>query len=309
MSDAWDNGLEDGGRTGELLERIRKERGLSLRDVEDATKIRTRYLEGLEREDYSMLPDQVYVQGFLKTYANYLGLDGEELAKDFRDRRAPRRERGLTFERPRVSEFERPIMSPGGLAGAERRRVSGATILTVVLALVLIALVGGALYYVGSRSAASPGTGDAASVEEAPAQREPSPQPARQETPVPDEPEQGAVEETPAPDEPERQAPERQAPAEREETTADEATDGDVDVVVRLGDRASWLNVEVDGAVVYYETAQAGFVLNFEGLEYVSVTAGDAGAVEVEVDGRSVGILGYYGQVATQTFVAGQPVG
>ena len=303
MSDAWDNGLEDGGRTGELLERVRKERGLSLRDVEDATKIRTRYLEGLEREDYSILPDQVYVQGFLKTYANYLGLDGEELAQDFRDRRAPRRERGLTFERPRVSEFERPIMSPGGLAGAERRRVSGATILTVVLALVLIALVGGALYYVGSRSAASPGTGDAASVEEAPAQREPSPQPAG---------EPSAQQETPAPDEPERRAPERQAPAEREETTAvapDEATDGDVDVVVRLGDRASWLNVEVDGAVVYYETAQAGFVLDFEGLEYVSVTAGDAGAVEVEVDGRSVGILGYYGQVATQTFVAGQPVG
>ena len=304
MSDAWDNGLDDGGRTGELLERVRKERGLSLRDVEDATKIRTRYLEGLEREDYSVLPDHVYVQGFLKTYANYLGLDGEELAQDFRDRRAPRRERGLNYERPRTGEFERPIMSPGGLAGAERRRVSGATILTVVLALVLIALVGGALYYVGSRSAASPATGDAASVEEeAPAEREPSPQPA-------EEPEQ----KTTAPDEPERQTPQQpapaaEAPAEREEAAAapDEADDGDVDVVVSLGDRASWLNVEVDGAVVYNETAQAGFVLDFEGLEYVSVTAGDAGAVEVEVDGRRVGPLGYDGQVTTQTFVVGQP--
>ena len=302
MSDGVDNGVDDGSRTGELLERVRRERGLSLRDVENATKIRTRYLEGLEREDYSMLPDQVYVQGFLKTYANYLGLDGEELAQDFRQRRAPRRERQFNFERPRSSEFERPVMSPGGLAGAERRRVSGATILTVVLALILIALVGGALYYVGSRSAASPGTGEeAARVEPAPAEQEPAP--ARNPEPAPVE------EESPAPAEPERDAPSEPAPpaAETPEPAPDEAADGDVDVVVRVGDRASWLNVEVDGAVVYYETAQAGFVLNFEGREYVSVTAGDAGAVEVEADGRDVGPLGYTGQVATQTFTPGQP--
>ena len=43
-----DNGLED-GKTGELLERARREKGLSLRDVENATKIRARYLEGLEQ--------------------------------------------------------------------------------------------------------------------------------------------------------------------------------------------------------------------------------------------------------------------
>ena len=285
MSEGADNGIDDGGRTGELLERARREKGLSLRDAENATKIRTRYLEGLEREDYSMLPDQVYVQGFLKTYANYLGLDGEELAQDFRERRAPRRERQFNFERPRSSEFERPVISPGGLAGAERRRVSGATILTVVLALILITLVGGALYYVGSRSAATPDTGDAARVVPAPAERKPAPVRGPE----------------PAPVEEEAPAPETPPPA------PDEAADGDVDVVVRVGDRASWLNVEADGTVVYYETAQAGLVLNFEGREYVSVTAGDAGAVEVEVDGRNVGPLGYTGQVTTQTYTPGRP--
>ena len=193
------------------------------------------------------------------------------------------------------------MISPGGLAGAERRRVSGATILTVVLALILITLVGGALYYVGSRSAASPGTGEAARVEPAPAEREPTP--ARDPEPAPVE------EESPAPAKPERDAPSEPAPpaAETPEPAPDEAADGDVDVVVRVGDRASWLNVEVDGAVVYYETAQAGFVLNFEGREYVSVTAGDAGAVEVEVDGRDAGPLGYTGQVTTQTYTPGQP--
>lgn len=288
MSDGVDNGYDD-GRIGELLERVRREKGLSLHDVENATKIRTRYLEGLEREDYSALPDTVYVQGFLKTYANYLGLDGDSLAQEFRERRAPRRERGLNYERPRASEFERPIMSPGGLAGAERRRVSGTTILTVVLALILLAIVGGALYYVGSRSAGSARTDGSASQkprESGPA--EPGQRPAREPDPRPAD--GTSVEGASV------------APA-------GEVPDGAVDVVVNVGERPSWLNVEADGVVVYYQTAPAGFISTFEGREYVSVTAGDAGAVEVEVDGKSVGPLGYDWQTTTQTYtVAGRPV-
>ncbi|MGI8865693.1 MAG: helix-turn-helix domain-containing protein, partial [Rubrobacteraceae bacterium] len=66
---------EDGPNIGPTLLEARTEKGLSLDDVEQATKIRKRYIEGLERDDYTVLPDAVYVQGFLKTYANYLGLD------------------------------------------------------------------------------------------------------------------------------------------------------------------------------------------------------------------------------------------
>lgn len=287
-----DNGLED-GRTGELLERARREKGLSLRDVENATKIRARYLEGLEQEDYSSLPDQVYVQGFLKTYANFLGLDGDGLAQDFRDRRAPRRERGLNYERPRSSEFEQPLMSPGGLAGTERRKISGTTILTVVLALILITLLGGALYYVGSRSAGAPAASSAASRPAHQEAREPAPAAPKQEKPRQEKSAQ----------EPDAQPAEEATPA----APAAEAVDGTVDVVVSVGDRPSWLNIEADGVVVYYETAPAGFVSTFQGNEYVSVTAGDSGVVSVQVDGRSVGPLGYDGQITTQTYAPGQP--
>lgn len=295
-----DNGLDD-GRTGELLERARREKGLSLRDVENATKIRTRYLEGLEQEDYSVLPDQVYVQGFLKTYANFLGLDGEELAQDFRERRAPRRERGLNYERPRSSEFERPVMSPGGLAGAERRRISGTTILTIVLALILMTLVGGALYYVGARSAGAPAADWAASRSSGQEARDPAPASPQQEEPR-QEPDPRPAAEPVAAEEPASEEPETPT------GPTEEAQDGTVDVVVSVGDRPSWLNVEADGVVVFYETAPAGFVSTFRGSEYVSVTAGDAGAVSVEVDGRSDGPLGYAGQITTQTYAApGQP--
>jgi len=136
---------------GPLLEQKRTEKGLSLKDVEQATKIRTRYLEGLEREDFSMLPDYVYARGFLKTYATFLGLDGEMLSRELKERRSPRRERQFNYDEPPRSRFESPLMSPGGI-GTGRRRVSGATILTIVLALLVLATVIGALCYVGIRS-------------------------------------------------------------------------------------------------------------------------------------------------------------
>src|SRR3712207_1839318 len=98
-------------KIGPVLKKARKERGLTLEEAEHATKIRKRYLDGLEREDYGVLPDAVYARGFLKTYANYLGLDGEELARELKDRKRPRRERaerGLTsgLGSARTTDFE-----------------------------------------------------------------------------------------------------------------------------------------------------------------------------------------------------------
>ena len=62
-------------RLGELLEQARLERGLSLEDVERATRIPIKYLVALEKEDFSHLPPPVYARGFVRTYAAYLGLD------------------------------------------------------------------------------------------------------------------------------------------------------------------------------------------------------------------------------------------
>src|SRR4028118_194578 len=109
------------GKIGPVLERARTDKGLSLEEAERATKIRKRYLYGLERDDYSVLPDAVYARGFLKTYANFLGLDGAGLSQELRTRRKPRRERGLTYAAP-SSDFDRPIISPGGVPGAEEGR-------------------------------------------------------------------------------------------------------------------------------------------------------------------------------------------
>ncbi|WP_366921747.1 DUF4115 domain-containing protein [Metallumcola ferriviriculae] len=70
---------------GELLTRIRTKKDLSLRDVEQATKIRIKYLRALEAEEFEQIPGEVYVIGFLRTYCRYLGLDADLIVNEYRD--------------------------------------------------------------------------------------------------------------------------------------------------------------------------------------------------------------------------------
>ncbi|MBI5956346.1 MAG: PASTA domain-containing protein [Chloroflexi bacterium] len=76
------------GKLGEILRQARQERGLSLAQAEEATRIRRKFLVALEEEDYATLPGSVYVKGFLRNYATYLGLDGEEVLRIYREAEA-----------------------------------------------------------------------------------------------------------------------------------------------------------------------------------------------------------------------------
>ena len=77
-----------GSKIGQILKQARKEQGLSLHEVEQATKIRARYLKELEEGNFSVLP-AVYVRGSLKTYADHLHLDGEALTQELKHQQAP----------------------------------------------------------------------------------------------------------------------------------------------------------------------------------------------------------------------------
>lgn len=301
--------MGDGGHNGHgtvpiggILERTRQERGLSLRDVEDATKIRTRYLDGLEREDLSVLPDAIYVQGFLKTYANFLGLDGEGLAREFKNNRSPRRDRQFNYERPRDSEFEQPIISPGGLSGTERRRVSGAAIFTVALAVLVLVLVIGALYYIGVQSAGSPGGGSPGNPEapnEPPSAQEPAEDRAEEEPekkPAPRD--EQAQSQAPAREEP-RESPSEASPPE---TPPEEPAVEEISVTVRVPQVPTGLTISADGEVVSSVFAQPGFEQTFAASDAIVVEATNGGVVTVVVDGVDQGYLGYYGQPVTRTF-------
>ena len=71
---------------GNSLREARERRGLDFAQAELATKIRGKYLRALEDEQFAVLPAQTYVKGFLRTYAEYLGLDGQLYVDEFNSR-------------------------------------------------------------------------------------------------------------------------------------------------------------------------------------------------------------------------------
>ena len=62
---------------GEKLKKIRSERRIGLTDISRFTKIQLKYLEDIEEGRYEKLPSDVYVKGFLKSYAKFLGVNGD----------------------------------------------------------------------------------------------------------------------------------------------------------------------------------------------------------------------------------------
>lgn len=69
---------------GETLRERRMAMKIDVHEVEEETKIRAKYLRALENEEYNLLPGNAYVKSFLRTYADYLGLDSRALVDAYR---------------------------------------------------------------------------------------------------------------------------------------------------------------------------------------------------------------------------------
>lgn len=130
---------------GATLREARSRRKLDLTEVEAAIKIRVRYLQAIENEEWDALPGGAYTRGFIRTYAVYLGLDGDRLADDFKrsmmpvgSERVPRRVEPV----PASARRGRPLLSGRFVA--------------VAVSLVLVALVVG----IGLSGGSDDGGGD-----------------------------------------------------------------------------------------------------------------------------------------------------
>lgn len=93
---------------GARLREARMRAKVDLGEVETRTKIRAKYLRAMENEEWDLLPGEVYARSFLRTYAEFLGLDARELIDDFRRR----------YESP--SDHEPPPIAPPSRERRER---------------------------------------------------------------------------------------------------------------------------------------------------------------------------------------------
>jgi hypothetical protein len=113
---------------GSSLREARTRQGLDVNELELRTKVRGKYLRALEEERFEQLPGHTYVKGFLRTYADALGLDGQLYVDEYNSRYV-------------AGDEETPLRARRVAPGGGRRRGDRRESRVVVVALTLIVLV------------------------------------------------------------------------------------------------------------------------------------------------------------------------
>ena len=119
---------------GNTLREARVRRNLTLQQVEEDIKIRVKYVQAMENEDWDVMPGVTYVKGFLRTYATYLGLDPDVIIGEFRSR-------GMVPSQ----EHHEPFSGSSVIGKPRSHRGRNTIVLVAVLCLVALA----AIYIVG----------------------------------------------------------------------------------------------------------------------------------------------------------------
>ncbi|NLI93714.1 MAG: helix-turn-helix domain-containing protein [Peptococcaceae bacterium] len=234
---------------GKILREAREKLGWSYKDVEDQIKIRVRYLEALEEEQYELLPGTAYTRGFLRTYSKHLGLNSENIIDAFNS----------SFQKEAVPETHPP------LTPIQSTPVWFKPIVLVVMGLFAVAIVIGITYLSGMNE--KPLVSD---YKPAPLPTAPQPQtvpPQNETTPPPPVKEQPPV-----------------------------VYQG---IVAELTFKQDcWLKVRVDGVIVEDGMNAAGTTKTLQGtkkIEFLSI--GNAGGVQLKLNGKEIPPLGTSGQV------------
>jgi cytoskeletal protein RodZ len=110
---------------GTSLREARLRQGLDFPELEQTTKIRGKYLRALEDEQFDLLPAQTYVKGFLRSYADFLGLDGQLYVDEYNSRYV-------------VGEDDAPFRARRAAPRARSPRVQSRVVLLTLLGIAIV---------------------------------------------------------------------------------------------------------------------------------------------------------------------------
>lgn len=253
---------------GAKLRQERASRGLSIADIAHYTRIPSRHLEAIENDDFSELPGLVFTRNFVRQYALALNLDPDPLLAEL-----PRQDES-TVQLPNPPERKRSSYQ-------QDRRVR-----SVISSLIWIVVAGGAgmlayVHYNGSGKM-TPHQVEASSAPDQSAPASGGPPASARQTEQPS----AAVSSSGA-----TPAAEKVAPVN----------------VVLTAHAPAWIEVTADGKTAFVGTLQTDETRNISAAEQVKVVTGNAGALTVSLNGKTLESLGPVGQVRTVRLTAEGP--
>ena len=257
---------------GETLRRERIRQGLELQQLSHSTKIGTRMLQAVEQDDFSKLPGGVFTRSFIKQYAAALGLEPAALDEQLKSLPAG-------VEEPARSEARKDVIperSHYSLSEYKSATNSGSILMSVVWVVVAMAL-GGGVYYLMNRLAA-PATETV-------------------KTPV------STV--INAPEKPEAQNPTSSAASAGTDIAPTQPAAPAIPVEIVLSATGeSWVSVSADDELQFVGNMRRDEKRTVQAQSKVKLVTGNAGALEITLNGKPVDAIGPKGQVRVVEFTA-----
>ena len=240
---------------GKVLKQARQEKGYSFEDVEEATKIRIKYLKALEEENFDTLPGYVYTIAFIKSYAKFLGLDGEELAFKYKQ---------LVNRSKEVNTLE---------IYKNKKKVKGSRYILYFIPIALLCMC--LIFVLTYNIFISDYQGKVPNDEIIENQ---------QEQELPDK------------------TLGKHSNITNDQQGVKNNGENKVEVILDVVSDKCWMKIEVDGREEFVGILYSGDVKKITGHEYVRIRLGNAGVVDVKVNGKDLGFLAPRGAVVEREF-------
>ena len=273
------------GAFGDRLRREREMRGITLDEITESTKISRRHLEALEGEHFDQLPGGVFNKGFVRAYARFLGIDGDQAVADYS---------AASNEQPEPeNKFPLEIHEePKRHLNARRSRLPLAFAIAAVAGVLV-----GYMFWARSRphgtdsaTVTTPQAPPAAAATEPPV-KNPSPV-AETATPASNVPSASPKPVQAAPEKPVKQ--EKAAPVKPEKVFFVQVT----------AKEDAWVSIVADGKSVMERVLTADKKKKVQAGKTLVLRTGNAGGIEVTFNGISLGPLGNENEPRTLTFNA-----
>ena len=289
------------------LKRIRESKGLRLEDIAQRYKIRPSFLESIESGSFEDLPEPVYTQTFIKTYAGLLGVDTSPILARYAkyiETTMPAPPPEPPKEQVREARTENAIFDRLGSMGG---RLGWA-----VLTLAVVVILGIYVFQDGSEKPVPVKSEVREAVK--PAEKLPETPPAEApQAPAVQQPDTASQQQAPAqtvaPTQtaaPEQKKPEAPPPAEKKEPPPPAPSAAGALSLTIEATEAAWVQVKADKTPAVQKLMQAGEKLTTEAKERITVDLGNAGGVQITFQGQSLGSPGKRGEVIHLVYPEGK---